>query len=94
VGTEQIYNEARRWAAGVVVGREVVAERVRGALADEALRRRAGEIGGRARRAVEAGGSSYEAVGALLEDLLRPGRRSHDGASGRDTRRAADWMSL
>jgi len=38
VGTEQIYNEARRWAAGVVVGREVVAERVRGALADGARR--------------------------------------------------------
>ena len=38
MGTEQIYNEARRWAAGVVVGREVVAERVRGALADGARR--------------------------------------------------------
>jgi len=42
VGTEQIYNEARRWAAEVVVGREVVAERVRGALADGARRRRGG----------------------------------------------------
>ena len=94
MGAERGYVWGGEALGGVVVGREAVAERVRGALTDEVLRRRAGEIGERARRAVEAGGSSYEAVGALLEDLLRPGRRSHDGASGRDTSRAADWMSL
>ncbi|RLN16905.1 UDP-glucose flavonoid 3-O-glucosyltransferase 7-like [Panicum miliaceum] len=97
MGADRGYVWGGEALGGVVVGREAVAERVRGALADEALRRRAGEIGGRARRAVEAGGSSYEAVGALLEDVLRPGRRSHDGAgagaSGRDTTRGQASVS-
>ncbi|CAL4921445.1 unnamed protein product [Urochloa decumbens] len=76
MGAERGYVWGGEAMGGVVVGREVVAERVRGALADETLRRRAGEMGERARRAVEVGGSSYEAVGALLQDVLRPGRRS------------------
>jgi UDP:flavonoid glycosyltransferase YjiC (YdhE family) len=88
MGAERGYVWGGEALGGVVVGREAVAERVRSALADEALRRRAGEIGERARRAVEEGGSSYEAVGTLLEDVLRPGRRrSHDGESGEETGR-------
>ena len=59
------------------VGREKVAERVRAAMADEGLRRKAGEVGESARRAVEVGGSSYVAVGALLNDVRR--RRRHGG---------------
>ncbi|CAN6320970.1 unnamed protein product [Urochloa humidicola] len=76
MGAERGYVWGGEAMGGVVVGREAVAERVRGAMADEALRRRAGKVGELARCAVEAGGSSYEAVGALLEDVLRPGRRS------------------
>ncbi|KAF8717957.1 hypothetical protein HU200_025419 [Digitaria exilis] len=71
MGAERGYVWGGEATGGVVVGREVVAERVRSALADEVLRRRAGEIRERARRAVEAGGSSYEAFGALMEDVLR-----------------------
>ncbi|EER95292.1 UDP-glucose flavonoid 3-O-glucosyltransferase 7 [Sorghum bicolor] len=71
MGAERGYVWGGEALGGVVVGREAVAERVRSAMAGEALRGRAREVGERARRAVEAGGSSYEAVGALLEDVLR-----------------------
>nr|ACG43493.1 hypothetical protein [Zea mays] len=59
-------------------------------MADEELRGRAGRVGERARRAVEAGGSSYEAVGALLEDVLRPQRQVQDLDAVRETRRDAE----
>ncbi|KAK1652066.1 hypothetical protein QYE76_069871 [Lolium multiflorum] len=73
-GAERGYVWGGEELGGVVVGREKVAERVRAAMADEGLRRRAGEMGELARRAVEVGGSSYKAAGALLDDVLR--RRS------------------
>ncbi|BAS82924.1 UDP-glucose flavonoid 3-O-glucosyltransferase 7 [Oryza sativa Japonica Group] len=71
VGAERGYVWGGEESGGVVVCREKVAERVRAAMADEAMRRRAEEVGERARRAVEVGGSSYDAVGALLEDVRR-----------------------
>uniref|UniRef100_A0A0E0KAF2 Glycosyltransferase n=1 Tax=Oryza punctata TaxID=4537 RepID=A0A0E0KAF2_ORYPU len=71
VGVERGYAWGGEESGGVVVGREKVAERVRAAMADKALRRRAEDVGERARRAVEMGGSSYDAVGALLEDVRR-----------------------
>jgi UDP:flavonoid glycosyltransferase YjiC (YdhE family) len=70
-GAERGYVWGGEELGGVVVGREKVAERVRAAMSDEGLRRRAGEMGESARRAVEVGGSSYEAVGALLDDVRR-----------------------
>jgi hypothetical protein len=73
-GAERGYVWGGEELGGVVVGREKVAERVRAAMSDEGLRRRAGEMGELARRAVEVGGSSYKAAGALLDDVLR--RRS------------------
>ncbi|KAL6645093.1 hypothetical protein ACP70R_016701 [Stipagrostis hirtigluma subsp. patula] len=88
MGAERGYVWGGEELGGVVVGREAVAERVRAVMADEGLRRRAREVGERARRAVEAGGSSYEAVGALLEDVLRR-RRRRRGGSGGETARAA-----
>ncbi|KAL6649459.1 hypothetical protein ACP70R_013683 [Stipagrostis hirtigluma subsp. patula] len=88
MGAERGYVWGGEELGGVVVGREAVAERVRAAMADEGPRRRAREAGERARRAVEAGGSSYEAVGALLEDVLRR-RRCRRGWSGGETARAA-----
>ncbi|KAF0910865.1 hypothetical protein E2562_004824 [Oryza meyeriana var. granulata] len=71
VGAERGYVWGGEESGGVVVGRETVAERVRAAMADNGLRQRAEEVGERARRAVEMGGSSYDAVGALLYDVLR-----------------------
>ncbi|PNT77905.1 hypothetical protein BRADI_1g70260v3 [Brachypodium distachyon] len=80
-GAERGYVWGAEETGGVVVGRETLAEKVRAAMADEGLRRRAGEMGERARRAVEDGGSSYQAVGALLEDVRRR-RRSRGGRGG------------
>uniref|UniRef100_A0A0D9VR48 Glycosyltransferase n=1 Tax=Leersia perrieri TaxID=77586 RepID=A0A0D9VR48_9ORYZ len=71
VGAKRGYVWGREESGGVVVGREKVAERVRAAMADEALRRRAEDVGDRARRAVEAGGSAYVAAGKLLDDVRR-----------------------
>ena len=88
MGAERGYVWGGEALGGVVVGREAVAERVRSAMADEALRGRAREVGERARWAVEAGGSSYEAVGALLEDVLRP-QRLRQGQDGETCRRDA-----
>lgn len=88
VGAERGYVWGGEAAGGVVVGREAVAERVRAAVKDEALRRRAGEVGEQARRAVEKGGSSYEAVGALVEDVRRR-RRQREERVGTTARAAA-----
>ncbi|KAL6867347.1 hypothetical protein ACP4OV_015371 [Aristida adscensionis] len=88
VGAERGYVWGGEELGGVVVGREAVAARVRAAMADEVLRRRARDAGERARRAVEEGGSSYEAVGALLEDVLRRRRRRRRGESGGEIARA------
>lgn len=88
MGAERGYVWGGEALGGVVVDRAEVAERVRSAMANEALWGRAGQVGERARRAVEAGGSSYEAVGALLEDVLRPQRQVQDAV--RETRRDAE----
>ncbi|KAL6615655.1 hypothetical protein ACP70R_037925 [Stipagrostis hirtigluma subsp. patula] len=61
--------EARR-----VIGGEVVAEAIGRVMGDgeegEAIRRKAKELGEKARRAVEKGGSSYEDVGRLVDELM------------------------
>ncbi|XP_038989977.1 scopoletin glucosyltransferase-like [Phoenix dactylifera] len=73
--------------AGVVVGKARIATRVAwlmgGAASGgssreqaEGIRRRAREIGDKARRAVAAGGSSYLAVGHMMEDIRRWNRQS------------------
>ncbi|KAK3150849.1 hypothetical protein QOZ80_3AG0238580 [Eleusine coracana subsp. coracana] len=79
VGAQRGYVWGAEAAGGVVVGKEAVAERVRAAVADGALRRRAEEVGELARRAVEDGGSSYLAVGALMEDVRRWRRQESGG---------------
>ncbi|KAL5218788.1 hypothetical protein ABZP36_019472 [Zizania latifolia] len=71
VGAERGYVWGGEESGGVVVRREMVAERVRATMEDKGLRQRAEEVGERARRAVEMGGSSYEAAGELLDDVRR-----------------------
>ncbi|XP_040378387.1 scopoletin glucosyltransferase-like [Oryza brachyantha] len=81
VGAERGYVWGGEESGGVVVSGEKVAERVRATLADKGLRQRAEEVGERARRAVETGGSSYGAVGALMDDVLRRRRRREIAAA-------------
>ena len=57
-----------------VIGGEVIAEAIGRVMGDgedaEAIREKAKELGEKARRAVAKGGSSYDDVGRLVEELM------------------------
>ncbi|VAH40112.1 unnamed protein product [Triticum turgidum subsp. durum] len=53
-----------------LIGSEVIAESIRKVMKKETMWKKAEELGAKARAAVEKGGSSYDDVGQLMEELM------------------------
>lgn len=72
VGAEVGFVWSEEERAGVVVGRERIAERVTWLMEKgEEVRKRARKLGEKARKVVEVGGSSYRNIGMLMEDMRK-----------------------